>query len=88
MKLVIKPRALKEIKNIEKKSRMLIWSFLDELASCENPDSFKDVKKLVGVKDGYRWRMGVYRILGIIKKDIITITIFRVGHRREVYRGL
>lgn len=85
-KLLLKPKALKSLKVIDAKSRRLIASFLDELQECEDPKSFKDVKKLKGMENGYRWRVGVYRILGTIEGTTVTITIFKIGHRRDIYR--
>ncbi len=84
--LLLKPSALKALKAIDAKSRRLIASFLDELEACENPTSFKDVKKLKDIENGYRWRVGVYRLLGTVEEKTITITIFKIGHRRDVYR--
>ena len=85
-KLLIKPKALKSLKSIDVKTRKLISSFLDELEACDDPKSFKDVKKLKGVANGYRWRIGVYRILGTVEDNTVTITIFKIGHRRDIYR--
>ncbi len=85
-KLLLKPNALKNLKAIDTKSRRLVASFLDELEECEDPKSFKDVKKLKGMENGYRWRVGVYRILGTVEGATVTVTIFKIGHRRDVYR--
>lgn len=85
-KLLLKPNAIKSLKAIDAKSRRLIASFLDELEACEDPKSFKDVKKLKGMENGYRWRVGVYRILGTVEGTTVTITIFKIGHRRDIYR--
>ncbi len=42
-------------------------------------------KKLTGV-DGYRIRVGDYRIIYTIDDKIVLVTVVGVGHRREVYR--
>ncbi|WP_363187017.1 type II toxin-antitoxin system RelE/ParE family toxin [Rothia sp. HMSC072B04] len=44
-------------------------------------------KKLQG-EEGYRARVGNYRILYTIDNGAVVVEVFRVGHRREVYRGL
>jgi mRNA interferase RelE/StbE len=44
------------------------------------------VKKLAGTKDGYRIRIGDYRILYTIDDKKKIVTIYRIRHRREVYR--
>ncbi|MBS5101703.1 MAG: type II toxin-antitoxin system RelE/ParE family toxin [Rothia mucilaginosa] len=39
-------------------------------------------------EEGYRARVGNYRILYTIDNGAVVVEVFRVGHRREVYRGL
>jgi mRNA interferase RelE/StbE len=87
--VVIKKRAEKEIARLDKKSRSIIvhW-ILENLEGCENPRTVPHGKKLEAVENGWRWRVGVYRLLGTINDSQVTIELFRVGHRREVYRGL
>jgi mRNA interferase RelE/StbE len=43
-----------------------------------------DSKKLVG-RDGYRVRVGDYRIIYLIRRDSREIVIWAVGHRKDVY---
>jgi len=44
------------------------------------------VRKLSGALEGWRVRVGDYRILYQIDDHAQTVTIVRVKHRREVYR--
>ncbi|GAB5465137.1 MAG: hypothetical protein Kapaf2KO_05730 [Candidatus Kapaibacteriales bacterium] len=44
-----------------------------------------ECKKLKG-RDAYRIRIGNYRVLYRIFDDELIIDIFKVGHRKEVYR--
>ena len=44
------------------------------------------VKKLSGHKDGYRVRVGDFRILFTLEEHRKVVTIFRIRHRSEVYR--
>jgi mRNA interferase RelE/StbE len=53
------------------------------LALEDNPRP-RGIKKLSG-REEYRLRVGDYRILYIIDDKKHIITIFAVGHRREVY---
>jgi mRNA interferase RelE/StbE len=66
--VIIKRRAEKELTSLDRKTQLIIsrW-ILANLEGCENPRTVKDGKKLEGVDGGWRWRVGVYRILGIIK---------------------
>ncbi|MDR1183895.1 MAG: type II toxin-antitoxin system RelE/ParE family toxin [Coriobacteriales bacterium] len=87
--VIIKKRAEKEIARLDKMNQAIIahW-ILENLEGCENPRAVPQGKKLETVKNGWRWRIGVYRLLGTINDSQVTIELFRVGHRREVYRGL
>jgi len=38
-------------------------------------------------RDEWRIRQGDYRILYIVKEQIVTVFVVKVGHRREVYKG-
>lgn len=44
------------------------------------------VKKLAGTKNGYRVRVGDYRVLYTIDDRKKVATVYRIRHRREVYR--
>ena len=44
-------------------------------------------KKLAGT-DWYRLRVGDYRIIYSVENARLLVLIIRIGHRREVYRGL
>ena len=43
-------------------------------------------RKLVGALEGWRIRVGDYRVLYQIDDEGQTVTVVRVKHRREVYR--
>ncbi len=45
-------------------------------------------KKLKGRADAWRWRVGSYRIVGRVLDDELVVDVFKVGHRRDVYREL
>jgi mRNA interferase RelE/StbE len=44
------------------------------------------VVKLVGTGNGYRLRVGGYRIVYEVHDDRLVVMVIRVGDRREVYR--
>ncbi len=81
-------RAQKQLAALDKKTLALVASFLDELDGCNNPRALPNAKKLQGLQDGWRWRVGTYRLLGIIDDGRVVIELFRIGHRRDVYRKL
>ena len=52
------------------------------LASNPRPANSRKLKN----RDGFRVRVGDYRILYTIDEASKTITIVAIGHRREIYR--
>jgi mRNA interferase RelE/StbE len=77
------------------KPRFLASSFLQPLCAnwdggridrlTQNPRGSGAVK-LSGMADGYRVRIGDYRVLYQIRDSDKVVLIVKVGHRREVYR--
>ena len=57
------------------------------LLSLENTPRPDGVKKLQGFQDRYRIRVGVYRVVFKIDDNQNRVTILRVRHRSDVYRG-
>lgn len=43
-------------------------------------------EKLAGYEDRYRVRQGNYRIVYLVDDDASVITIYKIGHRKDVYR--
>jgi mRNA interferase RelE/StbE len=43
-----------------------------------------NVKKLTGI-EGYRLRVGDWRVVYTLRHQILTIVVIRVGHRSEIY---
>ena len=71
-RLLIKPSAGKEIEAIA-------------LGSDPRPDG---CEKIAGAEARYRVRQGQFRIICAIDDAKRTVEVFKVGHRREVYRGV
>jgi mRNA interferase RelE/StbE len=51
----------------------------------ENPRP-PGVVKLAGTDNGWRVRVGVYRVLYEIRDQDLIVLVVEIGHRREVYR--
>jgi mRNA interferase RelE/StbE len=59
---------------------------IDALADDPRPSG---CKKLTGGADRYRIRAaGAYRIVYELHDDRLIVIVIRIGHRRDVYRGL
>jgi len=43
-------------------------------------------EKLAGYNDRYRVRQGNFRIVYLVDDGRLEVTIFKVGHRKDVYR--
>lgn len=55
------------------------------LALAQDPKApNNNVKKLTGV-EGYRLRVGDWRVVYTLKHQQLTVIVIRVGHRSEVY---
>ena len=56
------------------------------LALARNPLApNNNVKKLTGI-EGYRLRVGDWRIIYALRHEVLTVVVVRVGHRREIYQ--
>lgn len=79
------PKAMKQLKKMDKFASRLIYDWIKEnLEGCEDP--YQHGKGLTETHSGeWRYRVGNYRILSIIKEESIEIQIFKIGHRRDVY---
>jgi mRNA interferase RelE/StbE len=54
---------------------------------AENPFSkLLRIKKLSGVDELYRIRIGDYRLVYTVEADELILILIKIGHRREVYR--
>jgi len=83
-RLLIKPSAAKELEAVGTKAdRRRIVGRIQTLASNPRPSASE---KLAGYADRYRVRQGSYRIVYLIDDAHHQVTIFKVGHRKDVYR--
>jgi len=61
---------------------------LDAIQSLLTDPRPRQSKKLKGAQaeGAYRVRVGDYRIVYDVDDDLKLVTVYRIGHRREVYR--
>ena len=78
----LKRSAEKELDNLPTKIHDRVTNILISLKENPFPRNFK---KLRG-REGYRIRVGDYRILYLIDQSDRSIEVISVAHRREVYR--
>lgn len=77
------PAATRALKKVDERAAARIVDAIDSLADDPRPHG---VKKLEGVKDLYRTRVGQYRIIYQIHDERLLIVVVTLGHRRDVYR--
>ena len=77
----LKPRAIKDLKHLQKQDASRIADALERLQS----DLTGDVQKLTSFTPEYRLRVGQFRVLFEIENGT-RIIVYRAVHRREAYR--
>jgi mRNA interferase RelE/StbE len=83
-KIEFKESAKKQLYKLNKQWQRIILDYLDDVALLNNPKSRG--KPLKGNKKSFwRYRVKDYRILCHIEKDMNTIIVLVIGHRKEVY---
>ena len=75
-------RAQKEIARLPKDSYNQVRDRIRALADDPRP---RGCRKLSG-REGWRLRVGTYRVLYEIDDEGDKVTVLHVGHRRDVYR--
>ncbi len=75
-----KPRAVKDMENLPFQIQAQVLARIGEMRN----DLKGDVKWLTNFTPEYRLRVGDYRVLFEVENE--TIIVYRIRHRREVYR--
>jgi mRNA interferase RelE/StbE len=77
----VRPAAEKSLRRIDPSMRARIRGAVALLAIDPRPPASRRLRG----RDGYRVRIGDYRILYRIEDDVLVVVVVTVGHRREVY---
>jgi len=81
-KILFKHSAVKELEDIPKKDIKKIIKRIQSLALNPRPSGAKKLS----YQKRYRIRQGNYRIVYSIEDNEFTVHIYKIGHRREIYR--
>ncbi|MCL4506426.1 MAG: type II toxin-antitoxin system RelE/ParE family toxin [Chloroflexi bacterium] len=81
-RVIILPSALREIKKLPVDVQRRIMTHVTLLEHDPRPNN---AVKLQGF-DGFRIRVGDYRVIYTVEDTVKTVTVIRAAHRREVYR--
>lgn len=81
-RVVMKPRAKKQLQKLQKKEQKRITQAIDGIGM----DPYTG-KQLQGYLKGlWSVRVWPYRIIYSIEKRVITVTVVAIGHRKDVYK--
>ncbi len=80
-----KPSAARELSKIPRPEQIRIAHRIDALAIDPYPHG---VEKIKGGENIFRFRVGDYRVVYSVENKQLLILVVKVGHRRDVYRGL
>lgn len=81
--VLITKSAQREIKYLPKTE---IPGIIDKIKALKNGPRPFGSKKLLGSANAYRIRKGDYRILYAVEDKTKEITIYKVDHRKDIYR--
>lgn len=81
--VIIKKSAQKQIAAIPVVYIDAIEKSILQLSDMPRPHG---CKKLIGSKNIYRIRVAMYRIVYEVQDKIVTVFVFDVDHRKQVYR--
>jgi mRNA interferase RelE/StbE len=73
-------KALRFLDKLEQKIKERIWNRLQD---CKI-DPFRYLKSLSGI-DGYKLRVGDYRLIISVDSEIKVLYVEKIGHRKNVY---
>ncbi|GGH15953.1 type II toxin-antitoxin system RelE family toxin [Mucilaginibacter phyllosphaerae] len=80
--IVLSKKAQKQLDKIPDAFAVPIFDAIASLGQAPRPQGYK---KLTG-REGYRIRVGNYRIIYNIIDDELIISIITLGHRKDIYR--
>ena len=78
--LIFEKRALHYLNKLEKHIKERIWNKLQECK--QNP--FRYLEPLQEIQ-GFKLRVGNYRIIIEVEKEIKILHILKIGHRKNIY---
>jgi mRNA interferase RelE/StbE len=79
-------RVTKKLKKLEKTHLKKFAEVIDTLEKDPYPWKNFDLKKIKGIEDTYRIRIGGYRVVYYIEKDKGRIHILKLETREKIYK--
>lgn len=85
-KIFFTSTADKQLKKLARSVQKLIVKKIKELHIISQTNN--NIKKLSGIDDLYRLRIGDYRVIYKIINEELIILVLKIGHRKDIYRNL
>jgi len=76
-----RPAAVRELRKVDRSTQPRIHGVIELLAQDPRPPASRPLRG----REGYRLRIGDYRIIYTINDGILLIVGVTIGHRRDVY---
>lgn len=80
-KVIIQPKAFKALEKINDPAYSAIKAAVNDLAENPRPQGYIKLKG----REGYRIRVGEYRILYTVTDAILQVDVINLGHRKDIY---
>ena len=81
-RIEFRPAALRELRKIDRSMQPRIQRAIALLAQDPRPPASRPLQG----REGYRLRVGDYRIIYTIDNGNLLIVVVTIGHRRDVYQ--
>ena len=81
-RIEFRPAALRELRKIDRSMQPRIQGAIALLAQDPRPPASRPLRG----REGYRLRVGDYRIIYTIDNGNLLIVVVTIGHRRDVYQ--
>lgn len=80
-RIEFRPAALRELQKSDRSTQPRIQGAISLLAKDPRPPASRPIRG----RDGYRLRVGDYRVLYTVDDGVLLIVEVTLGHRRDVY---
>ena len=83
--VIVSKKVLKSIEKIPENYKSKIKKFIFSLSETFNPPGY-DTKKMTGVYNIYRCRIGIYRVVYERMDNKLVIEVIDIDQRKDVYK--
>ncbi len=80
-RIEVRPAAARALRKLDPDVRPRIQAAIALLAEDPRPPSSRRLRG----RDGYRVRVGAYRVVYTVTDDVLLVVVVSLGHRRDVY---